>query len=384
MGSEPRSGRKWLCSPWELACPMQINPHATEPAKTEPQPVQAVPPERPNRRRLRARIDRGIRFLHGKETLLWWLHSGYALLLGLGVMWLGARDFTYLRLIIFHISFIWLSSLLLPFVVNLRRLTPKWRERARMTINYFNKNFYQQLLFFLLPIYYASTTVGSRNMAFLVLLAVSAVLSTMDVVYDRYVSVRWQLTAVFFMFNLFASINVMLPVLWTVSNHRALWVSGVLAFGGFASMVYRLSGLRGARVKWLLGAAACALLLIVEFLPPFIPPAPLTLARAEFGRSVRARSIVTPLDAIPSSPGRIAVLTAIKAPMGLKETVRHRWTLDGKVVYVSNYFSVTGGRKEGYRLSSQITWKAGTAGHVLVVDVETQSGQLIGRARLRS
>ena len=149
-------------------------------------------------------------------------------------------------------------------------------------------------------------------------------------------------------------------------------------------MVYRLSGLRGTRVKWLLGAAACALLLIVEFLPPFIPPAPLTLASAEFGRSVRALRIVSPLDAIPSSSGRIAVLTAIKAPMGLKETVRHRWTLEGKVVYVSNYFSVTGGRKEGYRLWTQITWKAGTEGHVLVVDVETQSGQLIGRARLRS
>ncbi len=267
---------------------MQINPHANKPANSEPQPIQAAAAPESHRRGLRARIDRGIRFLKGKETLLWWFHSGYALLLGLGVMWLGARDFTYVRLIIFYISFIWLSSLLLPFVVNLARLTPKWRERARMTINYFNKNFYQQLLFFLLPIYYASTTLGSRNMAFLVLLAVSAVLSTMDVVYDRYVSVRWQLTALFFMFNLFASINVMLPVLWTVSNHWALWISGVLAFGGFASMVYRLSGLRGARVKWLLGAAACALLLIVVFLPPFIPPAPLTLARAEFGRSVRA------------------------------------------------------------------------------------------------
>ena len=149
-------------------------------------------------------------------------------------------------------------------------------------------------------------------------------------------------------------------------------------------MVYRLSGLRGARVKWLLGAAGCALLLIVVFLPPFIPPAPLTLAGAEFGRSVRALTVVTPLDAIPSTPGKIAVLTSIKAPMGLEETVRHRWTLDGKVVYVSNYFHVSGGRKEGYRLWSQITWKTETVGHVLMVDVETQSGQLIGRARLKN
>jgi len=363
---------------------MQINPHANDPASSQPQPIQAAASWKLPPRGLRARINRGVSFLKGKETLLWWFHSGYALLFGCGVMWLSARDFAFVRLIIFYISFIWLSSLLLPFVVHLTRLTPKWRERARMTINYFNKNFYQQLLFFLLPVYYASTTLGSRNMAFLILLTVSAILSTLDVVYDRYVSVRWQLAALFFMFNLFASINVMLPILWTVSNHRALWVSGVLAFGGFASMVYRLSGLRGARVKWLLGAAGCALLLIVVFLPPFIPPAPLTLAGAEFGRSVRALTVVTPLDAIPSTPGKIAVLTSIKAPMGLEETVRHRWTLDGKVVYVSNYFHVSGGRKEGYRLWSQITWKTETVGHVLMVDVETQSGQLIGRARLKN
>lgn len=367
---------------------MEIQPLSTKSSDYNADAAVTPPSDAPV---LKTRIHRGlpgligrmVRFLRGRETLLWWMHSSYALLFGVGVMWLGAKNFVYLRLIVFHISFIWLTSLFLPAIVMRSWLSPRWRERIRLGINYFNKNFYQQLLFFLLPIYYASTTFGSRNMVFLVLLAISAALSTMDIVYDRYLSVHWPLTALFFMFNLFASINVMLPVLWSVSNHWALWISGALALGGFASMLYRLSGLRRNTAKLLLVAAAFGLFLIIEFFRPFIPPAPLYLASAQFGRSIQSLRIVSPIDSIPTGPGKIAALTAIKAPMGLQENVRHLWYLDDKVIFASSYHPVTGGRKEGYRLWTQITWKSGLTGRVLTVDVETQSGQLIGRAQLK-
>ncbi len=334
---------------------------------------------------LRGAIGSAANFIHRHESTLWWLHSTYALLLGIGAMWLVSRNFGFLRLVLLYIGFIWITSLFLPVMVNRPWLTPRWRERFRLVINYFNKNFYQQLLFFLLPIYYASTTFGSRNMIFFLLLAASAVLSTMDIVYDRYVSVHWQLTALFFMFNLFASINVMLPLLWTISNHWALWISAILAFGGFASMVHRLAGLHGPDAKFLLGVAAIAMFLITWFLAPYIPPAPLTLGGTEFGRAVdRALNVVSPLDSVPTSPGKIVAVTSIKAPLGLEEKVRHRWLLDGKVIFVSRLYSVAGGRKQGYRLWTQIIWNDKMAGRVLAVEVETQSGQLIGRARLGS
>lgn len=329
-------------------------------------------------------IQHPAHFVREKANLLWWLHSAWALLFGIGVMWLSSRDFNYLRLIIFHITFIWLSSLFLPTFARRYRLGPRWHERARLAINYFNKNFYQQLLFFLLPIYYASTTFGSRNMVFLILLALSAVLSTLDVVYDRYLSPRWSLSSLFFVFNLFAAINVMLPVLWSIGNYAALWLSGLLALAGFASMLVRLSGLRGHSVRMRLVAAAVIILVALEVFPPYIPPAPLCLAKAEFGRSVNSRlMIAAPLSALPSAPGRIAVLTAIKAPMGLRESVRHRWYLDGREFYASGYHTVTGGREEGYRLWSQITLKNPGESRSLTVDVETHGGQLIGRALLR-
>ena len=346
-------------------------------------PALAAPPGQ-TQHGLRHLPDELKALLHGKANILWWLHSAYALLFGLGVMWLSAKNFAYLRIIVFHIAFIWLTSLFLPALAHRAWLPPRWQERVRLAINYFNKNFYQQVLFFLLPIYYASTTFGSRNVVFLILLALSALLSTMDIIYDRYLSVRWPLASLFFVFNLFSAINVMLPVLWAISNHRALWISAVLALGGFASMLYRLSGLRGHQAKLLLGGAALVLLLIVEIFPSFIPPAPLCLASAEFGRGVRSLRIETPLATVPSAPGKIAVLTAIDAPLSLQEEVRHCWYINREAVFISGYHTVTGGRKEGYRLWSQITYKGSRAGEVVTVDVETKGGQLIGRARLRT
>ncbi len=317
------------------------------------------------------------------QSVLWWLHSGYALFLGTVAMWLGARDFSFLRIIVFHIAFIWFSSLFLPTLAKSPRLSTRWKERLRLAVNYFNKNFYQQVLFFLLPIYYASSTFGSRNMFFVVLLAASAVLSTMDIVFDRYLSVRWSLSALFFGFNLFASINVMLPVLCSISNTRALWISAGLATASFASMVFTMSRLGMRDATKLVLAAALVHFGSVYLLRPLIPPAPLSLADSRFGRSVENLQVMDPLTTLPSAtPGKIAVITAIKAPLGLQEDVRHLWYLDERLVYSSPYYPVTGGRSSGYRLWTYMTWQEALSGKVLAVDVETRAGQLIGRARL--
>jgi hypothetical protein len=205
----------------------------------------------------------------------------------------------------------------------------------------------------------------------------------MDIVYDRYLSVRWPLTALFLAFNLFACINVMLPVLWSVSNYWSLWISGVLALVGFGSILYRWSEWPRVSTRLALAGSAIALSVLMFYLRFVIPPAPLHMARAEFGRSIKGLVIVEPLQALPSpASGKIVALTAIKAPLGLHEKIRHCWYLDGKLLYASAYYPVTGGREEGYRIWTHITWKDTFRGEELLVDVETRGGQLIGRARL--
>jgi len=327
-----------------------------------------------------------IEWLHLHEEKLWWLHSFYALILGIAIMWLGKRNFSYLRLVVFHISFIWLSSLFLPKLLNHPRLPAPWAPRLRLLVNFFNKNLYQQMLFFVLPIYYASATLGSRNIAFVLLVALSATFSTLDVLYDRHLAVKRGLTAGFFAFNLFTLINVMLPILWNVGNSLATRVSAALAFLGFLSLYYPTSQSK-IRRRALAFGIGILIFGLVESGRLFIPPAPLRLASVEFGRELDKDSlrIVSPLTELqPNQPLRLYGVASIKAPLGLTERVRHRWYENGKVIFASPFYNMVGGREEGFRLWTSFSFKTLAPGTKVRLDLETEGGQLIGRAGLKT
>ncbi len=328
-------------------------------------------------------VARITRCLQERETLLWWCHSVWSFLFGVGVMVLGARKPTYARIIIFHIGFIWATSLFLPVLQQWPRLSPVWAERLRLVVNYFNKNFYQQLLFFVIPVYYASTTFPSRNMVFLAILVFSAILSTLDVVYDRYLSVAWPLTAGFLAFNAFASVNVMLLVMFTIRTEIALYLSAGFAVAIFVSMLYRFAGLRGRWLRIITVATACFLVFFVHLSAPFIPPVMVSMGSAAFGVAVRSLQVLDPmLELPPHYYGRLVALTPIKAPFGLRAKVRHAWYLDGKLVRISPEHEFRGGRKDGYRYWSPLTIREGWEPKRIRVDLETSIGQLIGQATL--
>jgi len=327
-----------------------------------------------------------IGWLSRHKEKLWWLHSGYALLLGIGVMWLGRRNFAFLRVAVFHIGFIWLASFFLPKFLAHPRLPARWAPRLRLLVNFFTKNLYQQMLFFVLPIYYASATLGSRNGIFVLLVGVSATLSTLDVVYDRHLSVRRGLTAAFFAFNLFALINVMLPVLWSVSNTATTRLSAVFAASGFLTLYPPPIPSRNGRLAF---GVLIAFLFIgaVEWGRPFIPPAPLRLASAEFGGGFEPKTlrVTAPLSRLdPGAAAQIYGLTAIRAPLGLKERVQQRWYKNGELICASPFYNVIGGREEGFRLWTRCSFGVIQPGTELRLDLETEGGQLIGRAALHS
>lgn len=315
------------------------------------------------------------------ERTLWWLHSVWALAFGVGIMWLGARRFDYLRLAIFHIAFIWIASLVVLRWIEDPDPASVWRRRLLVALNYFNRNFYQQILFFVLPIYFMSATAWAPNTVFVGIIAVSAVVSTLDVVYDRRLASRRVLSAVFFAFNLFVTINVMLPILWATSHVTAMRTSAALALLAFTTIYYerRHHSLRESAAT--VAAVAMLLTTLVEWGRPLIPPAPLRLAASTFGTGVDvdARLVTGALGARPAD-GRVYVMTAVVAPQGLRDNVRHRWFRDGEPFYQSPAYAVTGGREEGYRLWTYAT--PGPDARRLRVDVETAGGQLIGRVTL--
>ena len=327
-----------------------------------------------------------IGWCHRHQEKLWWLHSLYALMLGVGVMWLGKRNFAYVRVAVIHLSFIWLSSLILPKLLNHPCLSRRWASRLQLVVNFFNKNFYQQMLFFVLPIYYASATLDSLNVAFVIVVGLSALLSTLDLIYDRHLSVRRNLAAGFFAFNLFALINVMLPILWSVSNIQTTRIGGVLAFAGFLSLGYPTSQSIIRRIALVFGIGFI-ILGVVELGRTFIPPAPLRLVTAEFGTHFDRESLqmVSPLTTLNSAgPLRLDGLSAIKAPLGLRERLRHRWYENGNPVCTSSFYNVVGGREEGFRLWTGCAFSSIPPNGELRLDIETEGGQLVGRAKLKA
>jgi hypothetical protein len=102
---------------------------------------------------------------------------------------------------------------------------------------------------------------------------------------------------------------------------------------------------------------------------------------------------VTSLDAVDALPSPVSAAevkqrglvayTAIYAPAGLRQAVRHVWRHDGQVVEVVGLSPVLGGRREGYRTYSRKTAFPADPQGRWSVDVVTASGQLIGRLRFR-
>src|SRR5207249_3677031 len=114
-----------------------------------------------------------------------------------------------------------------------------------------------------------------------------------------------------------------------------------------------------------------------------IPPAPLFLARAVIAWDVLSTDALelapSPISADELRQRGLIAYTPIYAPAGLSQSVIHVWRRNGQVVNVVNLSPVRGGRQEGFRTYSRKTsFPADPTGR-WTVDVETSSGQLIGR-----
>ena len=324
-------------------------------------------------------------FLSRHQATFWWLHSAWALGCGVAVMWIGRRHFAFVRVAVLYVVVIWLASLFSPWLL----ARPAFSERAhwlRLGVNYVSRNFYQQVLFFVLPIYYASATAGSLNMVFVALVGMSALVSTLDLVYDRHLSTNRDLVAAFFALNLFACLTAAIPVVWHVGPSLALRISAGLSFAGFAS--FYLGRRVDSRPKPWVSMLAVVLLfaLVITRGQRLVPPVPMRLSSAAFGDDVDRETLQmrARFDRVPPGwTGTLDAVTAINAPMGLTESVRHRWQIDGLTVRTTSAHQVNGGRKQGFRLWTALPIERAPSGSHISVDVETDAGQLIGRAQIR-
>ena len=338
-------------------------------------------------RRVKARVKE-LLARHGRK--LWWLHSAYALGLGAFVVTFAQKGFEHARWLAVSLGVAWFLVVLFFRLfgagvpeVGVPRAT---KARVFFVMSYALKNLYQGMLFFLLPFYWKSTTFDAPNAWFVALLGVCAIVSTLDIVFDR-VLLRFRvLASIFHAVTLFACINLVIPALFPDTRTLAslLWASG-LAVVSFWTLHVRASAMKKRINVALFALSLAGGLGAVYAARRTIPPVPMHVSSAAVGHEqlpdgrlsmeVRAlhRSVVRQLIAV----------TDIVIPGGEGDDLTHVWRRDGREVHRATEDTVrVPGPFGAVRLRSSLTGQELPPDLVgkWTVDVETADGQLVGRA----
>jgi hypothetical protein len=353
-------------------------------------PVEEAAPAAPPGPISRA-VGRVQRFLDTHGRKLWWMHSVYALVLGTGVVFFARSGFEHARWMAVALGVAWLLLILVFRVFASSGAVhaydaPDAKTRVRFFVmTYALKNLYQGMLFFLLPFYWKSMTGTSPNVWFCLLLGACAILSTIDLVFDRVLMrFRW-LASVFHGFTLFACLNLVIPALFPDTRTLvSLEAAATIAVVSFWTLhvtkrelkkkvyiaVFALSVFAGDGLAYVARAA--------------VPPVPMYVSKAGVGPKQlpdgRLAMEVTTLH--PSVIQELIAVTDVVVPGGKGDRLRHVWRHRGVIVHrTTEETSRIAGPKGVVRLRSQVT-SEDLPGDLLgewTVDVETDDGQMVGR-----
>ena len=328
---------------------------------------------------------------HGRK--LWWLHSAYALGLGISVIVFAQKGFDHARWLAVSIGAAWLLVVLFFRVHGSGKAQAQaatqtsTKHKVRFfAMTYALKNLYQGMLFFLLPFYWKSTTFWTPNSWFVVLLGVAAFLSTMDIVFDRVVFKFRALASVFHAVAIFGCLNLVVPALFPDTRTlTSLLIAVGISVIGFWTIHFSLSMLKDRR--WLLAMAATLGLALTGayYARTAIPPVPMYVAKGAVGPIVmkdgRLAMVVRELH--PSAIDKLIAITDVVVPGGKGDRLLHVWKHNGDEVHRA---TETTSKVDGP--AGTVRLRSGLMGRDLPqnlvgdwsVDVETQDGQLVGRA----
>ena len=307
---------------------------------------------------------------------------------GILTLFVFRRGLPRLPWIVGYLLLMWLLVAVLVQARDAWQTSEKLRYRVVLSATeYTIQTLYHGVLLFLLPAYWAATTLTSPNVVFFAVLVALALLATFDPWYRAIVHPRPWRGYVFLVVSMFGALNLALPLIG-VPPFLALLLAAWLAVMTLTPAVSRARGWRwstGLLVTSLVGLVVAA---ATGLRPILIPPAPLFLASAELDWTVERLDSPDPVSVRAVRAGDLherglVARTAIYAPAGLRQPVEHVWRREGRVMDVVRLTPVQGGRQEGFRtLSRKTSFPENPAGR-WSVDVMTESGQLIGRLGFR-
>ena len=281
------------------------------------------------------------------RTLVWALHSIWALAAGGVVIYLARERYGFVPWVILFLTLTWGSTLLFSRTIADDNGSSDNTEPPglhREVASYLTRAMYQETLFFLLPFYWYSTVVRSPNIVFSALLVGLAVLSCVDLVFDRWLRTRVLFGIVYFATVTFAAINLVLPILLPVDPAFGTPLAALVAVGSAIPLAVRGS-LTGRSDRIWVGLLAAVFLVFMVGLPRLVPPVPLRLKNVTFTSDID-RATLVPVDSLRFNVrsgqlrGAIFILVEVFAPSSLPTSVTLEWKRDGETFRTSREIEI--------------------------------------------
>jgi hypothetical protein len=257
--------------------------------------------------------------------------------------------------------------------VRIRRLLPSAGVTASVAL-------YQNVLFYLVPVWAASATWPSSNVIFPLLLGVMAFFSCFEYPYRAVVLERPLGLGVFSGVTMFAALvpvaTVLLELPLRVSMLSCAAVASIAASAAVIA-ARRTDRLRG--LLWFIlaiGLSTGSMVLVA----PYLPPVPVVCAQTAAGTAIQDRQLLGQSDHFQAEVQRVYAWFRVAAPARWKQPVQFQWYRNEDPSGGPLDHELSGGRETGFR-----TWTYRNAPGTgdWRVDMITDSGQLVGRVRFQ-
>ena len=252
---------------------------------------------------------------------------------------------------------------------------PRWHRLALPAAGSVVVSLWQNVLFYLLPLWWASAVANSWNVAFPAVLAAMALLSCFEHRWRTWVMDQPIVHAAWSAIVLFATLVPTGAVIGAPLRISLALSAGIASLVAAVAVVPRVRPSRVGRGLTVLAVTAAAAAL-VPWAASVLPPVPLVRMASGAGTDVHERTLVGAAEAFPAGTDRVYVWFAVAVPAGYRQAVRFEWYRDGESAGRVLETLVVGGRREGFR-----TWssRATPASGRWRVDLRTDSSQLIAR-----